>query len=527
MHIRNIFISFILFANAISNNINAQITPTSENELLSYYERNIDKLDPIEGVYDWIIEQSGENAYMTFPAQSTNEKAYIYKDQSGNYKLYGIENTIIKRVGGFNIYNYVIRWPGSNVTCSSRFAFKENTIFDVNYSIPDQQLRYELGRKYQAGFKVKYKLSFIKEYPTPEMYAKQNEKESMQKSSIKEWSGSGFALNNGFVVTNYHVIENAKSIRVQVVNGNSTFEYNAIVVSSDKVNDLAIIKIKDSRFNGFGKIPYQVKTSISDVGEDIFVLGYPMASTMGDEIKLTTGVISSKTGYQGDVSLYQISAPVQPGNSGGPLFDKQGKLIGIVSAKHKDAENVGYAIKASYLKNLVESAVSTSILPSTNSISNIPLTNQVKSLKNFVFMIKCSTSEVPIDHSNNTTISHDKTINNPNITTNCSWNTKVLSIRLSKDYTIVTLSDNNLSRDGGYYSWMTIDPQTYILANGQKYKLIKAEGIALSPSLTYFSHAGETKTFTLYFPPIPQTTSSIDLIESMTSEWRFYGIKLD
>ena len=49
------------------------------------------------------------------------------------------------------------------------------------------------------------------------MYAKQNEKESMQKSSIKEWSGSGFALNNGFVVTNYHVIENAKSIRVQVV----------------------------------------------------------------------------------------------------------------------------------------------------------------------------------------------------------------------------------------------------------------------------------------------------------------------
>ena len=323
------------------------------------------------------------------------------------------------------------------------------------------------------------------------------------------------------------LIENAKSIRVQVVNGNSTFEYNAIVVSSDKVNDLAIIKIKDSRFNGFGKIPYQVKTSISDVGEDIFVLGYPMASTMGDEIKLTTGVISSKTGYQGDVSLYQISAPVQPGNSGGPLFDKQGKLIGIVSAKHKDAENVGYAIKASYLKNLVESAVSKSILPSTNSISNIPLTNQVKSLKNFVFMIKCSTSEVPIDHSNNTTISHDKTINNPNITTNCSWNTKVLSIRLSKDYTIVTLSDNNLSRDGGYYSWMTIDPQTYILANGQKYKLIKAEANALSPSLTYFSHAGETKTFTLYFPPIPQTTSSIDLIESMTSEWRFYGIKLD
>lgn len=66
---------------------------------------------------------------------------------------------------------------------------------------------------------------------------------------------------------------------------------------------------------------------------------------MGDEIKLTTGVISSKTGFQGDVSLYQISAPIQPGNSGGPLFDNKGNLIGIVNAKHKGAENVGYAIK--------------------------------------------------------------------------------------------------------------------------------------------------------------------------------------
>jgi S1-C subfamily serine protease len=88
--------------------------------------------------------------------------------------------------------------------------------------------------------------------------------------------------------------------------------------------------------------------------------------------------------------LYQISAPVQPGNSGGPLFDGSGNLIGIVSAKHGGAENVGYAIKVSYLINLVESSLPSSIIPFNNSISSRPLTGKVKGVKNHIFMIKCN-----------------------------------------------------------------------------------------------------------------------------------------
>jgi len=110
---------------------------------------------------------------------------------------------------------------------------------------------------------------------------------------------------------------------------------------------------------------------------------------MGDEIKLTTGVISSKTGFQGDVSLYQISAAIQPGNSGGPLFDNYGNIIGIVSSKHTGAENVGYAVKTSYLRNLIESCVSTSILPANNALSGLTLPEKVKKSKNFIFMIRC------------------------------------------------------------------------------------------------------------------------------------------
>lgn len=209
-------------------------------------------------------------------------------------------------------------------------------------------------------------------------------------SSNNSWSGTGFALNNGYIATNYHVIENARKISIYGVNGNAKVSYSASVIATDKVNDLALIQITDSQFRGFGVIPYRIKNTIADVGEDIFVLGYPLITTMGNEIKLTSGIISSKTGFMGDVSLYQISAPIQPGNSGGPLFDNQGNLIGIVNAKHKGAENVSYAIKSSYLNNLVESSTNESILPNNNTISSMNLANKVKKIEKFVFMIVCS-----------------------------------------------------------------------------------------------------------------------------------------
>lgn len=211
-------------------------------------------------------------------------------------------------------------------------------------------------------------------------------------ASEQKWSGTGFALKNGYIVTNYHVVENAETIHIQGINGDLEKKYKATIIATDKYNDLALLQILDDSFNGFNSIPYSVKTPVSDVGEEVFVLGYPLTSTMGDEIKLTTGVISSKTGYQGDVSLYQISAPIQPGNSGGPLFDYKGNLVGIVNAKHTGAENVGYAIKTSYLSNLVESSISTSILPNTNQIAGLPLTEKVKKIKNFVFIIICSSA---------------------------------------------------------------------------------------------------------------------------------------
>lgn len=222
------------------------------------------------------------------------------------------------------------------------------------------------------------------------MYPNSTTPTAVLPSEIDSWAGTGFALNNGYIVTNYHVVEDAKSISVNGIKGDFSIKYSASIVASDKINDIALIKINDNKFNGFGQIPYKLKTVISDVGENVFVLGYPLTTTMGDEIKLTTGVISSKTGFLGDVALYQISAPIQPGNSGGPLFDNKGNIIGIINAKHKGADNVGYAVKSLYLRNLIESVSTTSTIPNSNLVESKPLPEKVKVVDDFIFLIECS-----------------------------------------------------------------------------------------------------------------------------------------
>jgi S1-C subfamily serine protease len=227
---------------------------------------------------------------------------------------------------------------------------------------------------------------WIKIYPDKRAY----ETAIIEKSKKEQKSsGTGFALtSNGLVVTNYHVIKGAKIIKIRGVNNDFDRTYSTKVIISDKTNDLSILKIDDYSFSNLGLIPYALKTGGTNVGEDIFVLGYPLRASMGDEVKLTNGIISSKTGFQGDVTSYQISAPVQPGNSGGPLFDSNGNIIGIINAKHILAENASYAIKASYLTNLIDLLDYPPTLSKTGTISNKTLSQQVSIVDNFVYIIE-------------------------------------------------------------------------------------------------------------------------------------------
>lgn len=223
--------------------------------------------------------------------------------------------------------------------------------------------------------------TYIKMFPDATMYAEFAARNAKS-------SGTGFFLTkDGYVVTNNHVIENAKSIKITGINNDYQTSYKAKVEITDTQNDLAILKIIDSNFKSLANIPYTFKFNTSSVGEDCFVLGYPLISTMGTDIKLTTGIISSKTGYEGSVAEYQISAPVQPGNSGAPLFDKSGNIIGVIKAKHTIAENAGYAVKASYVRNLVELLPVSIELPKSNVLLNKTLPKQVELASKSVCLI--------------------------------------------------------------------------------------------------------------------------------------------
>lgn len=217
-------------------------------------------------------------------------------------------------------------------------------------------------------------------------------KETMAIGMACDWkgNGSGFFIDTaGLIATNYHVIDGAKQIEVSfLVNGIKKL-FKADVISTDKKNDLAIIKISDPEFIHFAKLPYGFKNKVSDVGSSVFAMGFPMAlNSMGEEVKFNDGKISAKSGFQGDINTYQISVPIQPGNSGGPLFDYDGNIIGIVNSKLTAGDNVAYAIKESYLNSLIETLPFEVEMDKCNSIASLSLTEKIKSVYDYIVLVK-------------------------------------------------------------------------------------------------------------------------------------------
>ena len=222
-----------------------------------------------------------------------------------------------------------------------------------------------------------------------------NSPRSVKKTTKKtEWAGNGSGViisKSGHIITNHHVIKDAEKIEVEFMLDDELQKFNAEVVQVDKTNDLAVLKIFDMNFDGVSEPPYNFKFRGSDVGTKVYAFGYPMALTvMGKEIKVTDGMISSKTGFDGNITTYQITAPIQGGNSGGPLFDEQANLIGINSSGiRKDiADNVAYSIKTSYVSNLLDVLPKSIELPSSTRLKSLPLTEQIKEISKYVVLVK-------------------------------------------------------------------------------------------------------------------------------------------
>jgi len=215
-----------------------------------------------------------------------------------------------------------------------------------------------------------------------------NIEKSNEKAVIKpgRYAGTGFLVSsNGYVVTSHHVVKGADSVYIE------NPQYGILktsVVLSDATNDVSILRIENLAFKAPRILPFTVSSGEANLGEDVYTLGFPR-----EDIVFGEGSISASTGYGQNPNAYQVSVPVNPGNSGGPLFNGKGDLVGIISGIETETSGAAFAIKSSVLLNVIQNIQPDSlhaalILPKTNTLRNLSKVEQIKRWKDNVFIVR-------------------------------------------------------------------------------------------------------------------------------------------
>ena len=198
--------------------------------------------------------------------------------------------------------------------------------------------------------------------------------------------GTGFALNNkGYFITSLHMVQNSDSVFVT----NSILErLSAKLVASDIALDIAIFKIDSCKVLENKVYPFSFTNQASEIGDKVFTIGYPRKDIVYGE-----GTLSSLSGYNNDTTMFQVSIPVNPGNSGGPLIDEKGNIIGVIRGKLSNAEGTGFAVKSELIKQVIESVKDEelkselTLSSKKSSLKGLKRSEQIKKMQPFVFNI--------------------------------------------------------------------------------------------------------------------------------------------
>lgn len=210
-------------------------------------------------------------------------------------------------------------------------------------------------------------------------------KQNIQKNPSPDYRATGFLIDGkGYIVTNAHVVNRLKTIYVENNKGET---FSAQSIYTDNSTDLAILKINDNEYKTVYNLPYSINKNNSNLGEQIFTLGFPR-----NEIVYGEGYVSAKSGNEGDSTAYQVSVSVNPGNSGGPVLNKNGQVIGIITSKNLTADGVVFAAKSKNIYKLLEAFKKTGDtanikLPTNTGLKGLDREQQVKKMEEFVFMV--------------------------------------------------------------------------------------------------------------------------------------------
>lgn len=350
-------------------------TQWDENKLRHYYDSCLTKLDAIEGIYKTIAEGATPAMRIGIYKEDLKYKAVVLETTDLLWKP-GEVKAIFEEANGL----YSVRWYMGNKAPYETFAgWSEFGILKVHFGQNQDPAR------------------LIRIYPlsSDQSATPSGKGRPANPSNQAIASGTGFVISkDGYIATNAHVVEGANRITVDLLDSSGqSRRYEAIPIVTDSKNDVAVIKIEDDSFKHFKTIPYTLEPR-ANIGAEVFTIGFPLNSIMGANYKVANGIISAKTGINDNISEYQITVPIQPGNSGGPLINKDGNIVGITSAGlNGDAigahvENVNYAVKILYLMNAINAIPKMEEMPDKSMTEGKSLEEQIDIIKDYICLIK-------------------------------------------------------------------------------------------------------------------------------------------
>ena len=310
------------------------IRKARENAFYDYIFQRLEseELNTIEGVYE-SIDEGNDFEYQIVILKSTND------------------------IGAFESYLLASSDPELPVSLTF-FKLRPSAVpnkYLTQYWLKNGYTTSNQLTIYNEGILNAGPKSFIKMYPSPNETRKYREINPMV-----DWEscGSGVLLGgDGIVATNHHVIDGANKIRVKIADSGSFMEYEAALIAQNIESDIALLRIIDTTnfVKNIKAIPLKIDISM---GQEVMTLGYPIPDKMGENVKFNKGYVSALTGNDNRKNYFQTDLPVWYGNSGGPCFDKNGNLMGLVSEIRFDRgqklENVCFVTSVSNLVSLIQ-----------------------------------------------------------------------------------------------------------------------------------------------------------------------------